>query len=228
MTLGTIGRSGLLPLVTVALIGCSKSLETGPPLDNPPAVAARIITSTGPAGPYRLRFDWQYADEKGQLSGEGVARYNPTDSVRLDLFAPGDASMSVSLTPGGLASLGGIDDVTLPGPAFLYAMAGIFRVGDRPPARGFHSDSVEVLVYPWTNDSLFAVVRGARLLRLEERRGGRLRQRIELEWGTGREWPQSAEYRDFVESRRVRWELTEETEVLTSHAIEIFDLPHRM
>ena len=219
---------GLLLLALGGLPACAKSLETGPPIDDPPAVAARVVASSGPAGPYRLRFDWQYADEKGRLSGEGVARYNPADSVRLDLFAPGDASMSVSLTPGGLTSLGEIEDVTLPGPAFLYAMAGIFRVGDRPPARGFHSDSAQVLVYPWASDSLFAYLQGARLLGLEERRGRRVRQRIELEWGTGREWPRSAEYRDFVESRRVRWELTEETEVLTSHAIEIFDLPHRM
>ena len=220
---------GALPLLAVAaLVGCSKALDTGPPLGDPPAVAMRLRAATGPDGPYQLRFDWQYADEKGRLSGEGVARYNPSDSVRLDLFAPGDASMNVSLTPSGLTSLGEIEDVTLPGPAFLYAMAGIFRVGDSPPTRGFHSDSTQVLVYPWANDSLFVFVQGSKLLRLEERRGKRVVQRIELDWGTGREWPRSAEYRDFVESRRVRWELTQETEVLTSHAIDIFDLPNRM
>ncbi|MEE9578275.1 MAG: hypothetical protein V3W24_01775, partial [Gemmatimonadota bacterium] len=189
---------------------------------------ARVHEATGPPGPFRLRFDWQYADEHGQLSGEGVARYNPTDSLRLDLFAPGDASMGVSLTPSGLTTLGQIEEVRLPGPVFLYAMAGIFRPGGTPPGRGFLADSSQVLVFPVGNDSLFAHVQGSRVLRLEERRSGRVRKRIEVSWDGLGVWPRSAEYRDFVESRRVRWELTEATEVLTKHAAEIYDLPHRM
>lgn len=206
---------------------CSTQVSTGPPLADAGAVAARVHAATGPGRFYRLRFDWQYADEKGQLAGEGVARYNPTDSLRLDLFAPGDASMGVALTPGGLSTLGEIDDVQLPGPVFLYAMAGIFRPGGSP-GRGFRADSSQVLVFGAGVDSLFAFVQGTRILRLEERRGRRVQRRIEVEWGHEPEWPRSAEYRDFVESRRVRWELTDATEVLTRHASEIYDLPHRM
>ena len=204
--------------LALAAVGCSKQVKTGPPIADPEMVAARVQEGTGPPGPYRLRFDWQYADEQGPLSGEGVARYNPTDSVRLDLFAPGDASLAVSLTPGGLSTLGEIDDVRLPGPVFLYAMAGILRPGGMPPSRGFLADSIQVLVFP----------QGPRILRLEERRSGRVRRRIELAWGGFGAWPRSAEYRDFVESRRVRWELTEASEVLTRHAVQIYELPHRM
>ena len=83
-------------------------------------------------------------------------------------------------------------------------------------------------MFPVGNDSLFAHVQGFRVLRLEERRSGRVRKRIEVSWDGLGVWPRSAEYRDFVESRRVRWELTEATEVLTKHAAEIYDLPHRM
>lgn len=215
-------------LILAAIAGCSKQVQTGPPLADPEIVAARVHEATGPPGPFRLRFDWQYADEHGQLSGEGVARYNPTDSLRLDLFAPGDASMGVSLTPSGLTTLGQIEEVRLPGPVFLYAMAGIFRPGGTPPGRGFLADSSQVLVFPVGSDSLFAHVQGFRVLRLEERRSGRVRKRIEVSWDGLGVWPRSAEYRDFVESRRVRWELTEATEVLTKHAAEIYDLPHRM
>ena len=215
-------------LLAGGLEGCSKTVRTGPPLADAEGVAARVSAATGPAGPYRLRFDWQYADERGPLSGDGVARYNPTDSLRLDLFAPGEASMAVSLTPSGLTTLGEIDDIRLPGPTFLYAMAGIFRPGPAPPSRGFTEEEAQVLVFPAGADSLFAFVQGSRILRLEERRDGRVRRRIEVEWGSGGVWPASAEYRDFVESRRVRWELTGSTEVLTRHAVQIYDLPNRM
>ena len=221
-------RASAAALALAAIAGCAKQVRTGPPIADPEIVAARVREATGPPGAFRLRFDWQYADEHGQLSGEGVARYNPTDSLRLDLFAPGDASMSVSLTPSGLTTLGEIEEVRLPGPVFLYAMAGIFRPGSTSPGRGFLTDSSQVLVFPVGSDSLFAYVRGSRVLRLEERRAGRVRQRIEVSWDGFGVWPRSAEYRDFVESRRVRWELTEATEALTRHAAEIYDLPNRM
>ncbi|UCG74768.1 MAG: hypothetical protein JSV95_08345 [Gemmatimonadota bacterium] len=225
-----VARWLALPWAAAAsgIAGCSKQVETGPPLADASAVGARVRAATGPAEPFRLRFDWRYVDEKGPLSGEGVARYNPRDSLRLDLFAPGDASMGVSLTPSGLATLGQIEDVRLPGPVFLYAMAGIFRPGAAPPTRGFVTDSAQALVIPAGSDSLFAFVQGSRILGLEERRGSRVRRRIEVQWDAAAAWPRSAEYRDFVESRRVRWELTEATEVLTRHAAEIYDLPHRM
>ena len=214
--------------VLLSLLGCAKQLETGPPIDNPQALAARLRASTGPTAPYRLRFAWRYADEKGRLDGEGVVRYNPSDSLRLDLFAPGDASMSVALTPSGLSTLGEIESVRLPGPVFLYGMAGIFRPGQGPPSSGFRTADSDVLVFGEEDAALYVYVDGSRIVRIEERRGRRVQRRIEVTWDEVGEWPRSAAYRDFVESRRVRWDLTEATELGTGNAKEIYDLPHSM
>ena len=214
--------------VLLALLGCAKQLETGPRIANPEALAVLTRASTGPTAPYRLRFAWRYADEKGQLDGEGVVRYNPSDSLRLDLFAPGDASMSVALTASGFSSLGEIESVRLPGPVFLYGMAGIFRPGQGPPSSGFRTADSDVLVFGEEDVALYVYINGSRIVRIEERRGRRVQRRIEVTWGDVGEWPRSAAYRDFVESRRVRWDLTEATALGTGHATEIYDLPHSM
>ena len=61
------------------------------------------------------------------MRGDGLARFNPPDSLRIDLFTSGDVAMAVASAGGRLTSLGEIEDLELPPRPFMFAMAGLFR-----------------------------------------------------------------------------------------------------
>lgn len=200
------------PLATVGLAaalvatGCASSTGGRSQVADPGA-AARARMAPAATRPYRVTYEWSYADERGPLEGEGVMRYNPPDSLRLDLFGPGDGSMAVALTESGLSSLGQIQDVRLPPPAFLYATAGIFRPGPDGPADGYRTADGTVLVYRVENGRRRFRFRGGRLRGVVEERRGRTTRRLEVRWAEAVEplWPDGAVYRDLEEGRRARW-----------------------
>lgn len=221
-------RTGAVALLAAVPVACAGSAaSSGPPLGNPVEAAARTRDAGGPDRPYRVRLTWEYTDERGPVSGDGVLRYNPSDSLRLDLFGPGGGSMSVALAGTGLRSVGQIRDVRMPPPAFLYASAGIFRPGGGDPERGYRSDGSEVLVYPAASGGeLRFHVRGERIRRVEEVRDGRVVRRAELTWARDADvWPSSAEYRDRTQGSRARWELEAARPVEERFPRDIYDLP---
>lgn len=191
--------------------GCASAGGPGAPLADPAATAERLRSATGAEEPQRIRFRWEYGDEQGRLRGDGVARINPPDSFRLDLFTSGEGSMAVALAADRLSSLGQIEDVELPEAPFLYAMAGAFRPGPEASLEGGRGSADEAslaFVAPGGRTWVFGF-EGERLVRLEERDGGRVSQRISVSWGEGGSWPRSAEYRDLRRPRRVEWHLEE-------------------
>lgn len=209
----------------IPLAACAMAVESGPPIANPADLAAQVRNATGGAVPTSLHFDWRYADRRGDVGGQGVGRYNPPDSLRVDLFTSGDVAMAVALAGDELRSLGEIEEVELPPLSFVFAMAGMFRPrGEEVEAYAAGEDSV--LVYPDGEASrTYFFVRGGRLRRVEERDRGRTVQRVNVEWGDTGLWPAKAEYRDFREHSRVRWEMGLITTETESHPGHIFDLP---
>lgn len=204
--------------------GCAASFQQGPPLADPLAVAGRARAASGTDRPSQVRFRWEYADERGNLRGDGVARVNPPDRFRLDLFAT-EGSMAAVLVDDWLDTLGEIEDVQLPAPPFLYAMAGVFRPGADAPDGGFEGDGTQVLSYAAGEDGVrWYYLRDGRLERVEERRDGRVWRRIELRWGDDPAWPREATYRDDVTPSRVRWELQAVRTVDEPWATEIYEL----
>jgi len=218
-----------LALSVWLLGGCAtRGLPEGRPLDDPAALADRARSGSGPGEPQRLRFEWQYADERGPVHGDGVLRYSPPDSLRLDLFGPGDGSMSVSLTGGELRSTGQVEDVRLPSSTFLYATAGIFRPERDSPERGFRSGEDRVLVYAGSGGSqILYSFRGDLLVEVREVREGTWLRRLRVEWND-RVWPEGAEYRDRSEGSRARWDLEEARRVGEPFAREIYELPRSL
>ena len=175
--------------------------------------------------PASLRFDWKYADRRGDVGGQGVGRYNPPDSLRVDLFTSGDVAMAVALAGDELRSLGEIEEIEIPPLPFVYAMAGLFRPGGEE-AEGYSSGQDSVLVYATgTTTRTYFFVRDGRLRRVEERDRGRTVQRVNVEWEDADTWPSRAEYRDLRERSRVRWEMGLITDEMESHPAYIFDLP---
>jgi len=211
--------------LSIVSAACAGSIQTGPSLPDLDAVASRAFSESGAAHPSRVRFHWEYGDPNGTLRGDGVGRINPPDSFRLDFFTIAEGSMAAVLAAGNLSTLGEIEDVELPEPTFLYAMAGVFRPGARAPTRGFTSDGDDVLVYEDETDaSRFFFFRDGRLVRLEERRGNRVSRRIRLEWEPGQAWPARAEYRDNLTPSRAEWELVELREATNRWPGEIYEL----
>ncbi len=222
-------RTGSLAWLTLLAAGCAARAASGPPLEDPASAAHDLAMASVPSGPAHLSFHWEYSDRRGPTRGEGVGRYNPPDSLRLDLFGVGDASMAVALAGDGLRSLGTLENVQLPPAAFLYATAGLFIPPASVPARGFRTEQGDVLVYDVPNGvERRYVVRGDRLVQVEDVLDGRTLRRLELSWPDGpARWPSGAEYKDLVTPSRARWSLDEVTNENERYPAEIFDLPVR-
>lgn len=220
-----VGSAAVLAVVA-ATTGCATTGGDRTPLPDPAATAADMADG-GPSRPYRVTFRWQYADERGPVRGEGVLRFNPPDSLRLDLFSTGDASMSVALVEGQLRSAGQIQDVRLPPPAFLYATAGLFRPGLEGPEDGWEAGGDRILSYRASGGGMLVYrLREGRIVRLEERDGGRELRRLELDWREPSDaWPREAEYRDGTEESRARWTVEDAKVEEESFPREDYELP---
>ena len=205
--------------------GCASAPETGPPLENPASVAEERIAATGAEGPWRVRFRWEYGDPGGTLRGDGVGRINPPDRFRLDFFTTGEGSMAAVFEGRELSTLGQIEDVRLPDPPFLYAMAGLFRPGADAPVAGYRSDGGRTLVYEVGDETRRYRFEGGRLQRMVARRDGRVVREITLGWKAGQgPWPAEAEYRDRVTPSRVRWVLEDAEPQEEPYPDDIYDL----
>lgn len=209
-----------------AFLACTTPVETGPPIADPASTAARLLERSGADEPALVRLDWAYGDRRGNVDGDGAARFNPPDSLRLDLFTSGEVAMAVALAGDTLTSLGQIEDVEVPPRSFLFAMAGLFRPDTAVTPRGFEAGEDTVLVYGTGDTNLYFFARAGRLVKVEERRHGRVRRKVELSWGENPRWPVEAEYRDLEQPSRVRWEIGETRIEEAPHPSDIFTLPH--
>ncbi len=151
---------------------------------------------------------------------------NPPDLFRLDLFSSANGSLRAVLVDDRVRSDGDLEDFQLPPAAFLYAMTGVFRPGSEVPLGGFQSGEYQVLEYPGEGGRLrYFYLSGARLTRVEERRGGRVERRIDVTWGADADWPQEAQYRDDVNGNRVRWELVRWRIQPEPYSSDTYELP---
>jgi hypothetical protein len=218
-----IGVLAATPLATA----CATSVESGVPLDDPAAIAARLGSGPGVLAPANLRFAWRYGDRRGDVEGDGVGRFNPPDSLRIDLFTSGDVAMAIASAGGRLTSRGQIEDVDVPPRPFIFAMAGMFRPDSGPPPRAFVSGADSVLVYGPVGDRTYVYyLDGGRLDSVEERKRNRVLRRVRVEWSELSAWPIQAEYRDFERPSRVRWEIEEVQSPVDRHPREIYALPY--
>ena len=222
-----VRRTGTVS-AALLLAACATSIESGPPLDNPVAIANRLQSGAGsPDAPALIRFAWRYGDLRGDVEGDGVGRFNPPDSLRLDLFTSGDVAMAIASAGGRLTSRGQIEDIDVPPRPFVFAMAGLFRPEPGAVPRAFVAGGDSVLVYGPFGDrtQVFYVMQG-RIEALEERRRDKVVRRVRVEWPVNGAWPLSAEYRDFERTSRVRWEIEQVQSTVDRHQSEIYALPY--
>lgn len=219
-------RAAAVLLLAASWSGCATAGGARSPLADPAGTAARAAEA-GPDRPHRVTFTWEYADERGPVRGEGVLRFNPPDSLRLDLLSAGGASMRIALVEGDLRTDGQIEDVRLPPPAFLYATAGLFRPGLSGPEEGWTEDGDRILAYATSGGgTLVYRLRGGAIVRLEEREDGRELRRLELAWpDDGGAWPHRAEYRDGTQESRARWTVEDAQVEQNPFPSDIYELP---
>lgn len=218
-------------VLTVALAllagGACAGTSARVPLPEPVEVA-RTARAHAPDGAWRLTLEWEYADPRGPVRGDGVLRYTAPDSLRLDLLGPGDGSIAAALTGEGLRSVGQIQEVRLPPPPFLYAAAGLFRPAAGRPDRAWRERGERVLLYRRDDAELVFRLEADRLVRVEERQGDRTVRRLELTWpdsAGSTPWPATAEFRDHGRESRARWTVRRARPADGSFPPEIYDLP---
>jgi hypothetical protein len=214
-------------VVTSSVAACATSVESGIPLDDPVAIAVRLRSDLDSGAPANIRFAWRYGDRRGDVEGDGVGRFNPPDSLRIDLFTSGDVAMAIAAASGNLTSRGQIEDVDIPPRPFIFAMAGMFRPEPGADPRAFVSGGDSVLVYgPFEDRSQLFFWEDGRLSAVEERRGDRVLRRVRIDWGESSGWPTRAEYRDFGRPSRVKWEIEEVQSPVARYPSEIYALPY--
>jgi hypothetical protein len=220
----TVMRLGL----ALGVAGCAARVESGPPIADPAVLASRAMARRGAEEPSLIRLQWRYGDRRGEIRGDGVARFNPPDSLRLDLFTSGDLAMAVAVAGGELRSQGDMEDVEVPPLQLVFAMAGLFRPGESGTPRAFEAGRDSVLVYggadAWTR---YYFLRGGRLRRVEDRRHGSTVRLVKIEWPTSGDWPTAAEYRNLRAPSRVRWSLERVTMADERFHSDIYELPAR-
>jgi len=221
-----VHRTGALA-ASLLMSACATSIESGPPLENPTAIADRLRSGQGGDAPALIRFEWRYGDRRGDVEGDGVGRFNPPDSLRLDLFTSGDVAMAIASAGGRLTSRGQIEDIDVPPRPFVFAMAGLFRPEPDAVPRAFVAGGDSVLVYgPFGDRTHVFFLEGGRLDALEERRRDKVVRRVRVEWPADGVWPLRAEYRDFELPSRVRWDIEQVQSPVERHESEIYALPH--
>lgn len=121
-------------LILLAATGCAGSaLRSAQPLPRPELdTEVRAAREAGRISkPVQLTFAWRAREPDFRDVGIGVARVEPPDKARLDLFLDnGETAAIVALVGDDLRVPGELPLELVPPPALLWAALGVFRPGD--------------------------------------------------------------------------------------------------
>lgn len=208
---GPIRATGLVALASLALVlgGCGPSRVATRPLTTPaPTVASELRSSTEPREGSVLIFGWTFSERGSTVEGRGVARLEPPDRVRLDLFTEsGETAARAALVGSDLRVPPDVDDRLVPPPPLLWASLGVFHPGADAELLGGEElvDGPARLRYRTAlgNEARF-LYRDARLVGAEIADGGYVIEGVDLEWGEWEDIPATAVYRDVRAFRELR------------------------
>lgn len=189
-------------------------MATRVPLPHPERAAAALQERHAPDGPRLTWFRWRYYGREGNFGGEGALRLDPGGRARVDLLGPNSATVEIAILDGDTLRLlsEAADGVRLPPPAFLWAMAGVFRPPSPLPSRGLTGDGATVLEYERGGEGAlrYSFGRDGRIRNVVQLRDGRAEQDLSLTWGdSATAVPRAAEFRDLRHFRRIRLEVKE-------------------
>lgn len=201
----------------VLVASCAASSPDPVPVARPDALADRLREAGAPGEPKLIEFRWRYRGHEGHISGEGGVRFNPPDSVRLDLLGPGWSGVQSAVMLGDETYYIGEQRIVLPPPTFIWALFGVFKPPRGVAPEGTRRGERTQLAYQLGTFEriVFEFDGSGRLIGAERRVRGRVVQVIEVrparrsEDAAGWTWPAEARFRDLGEFNEVRVEVTE-------------------
>lgn len=198
-------------LFTAALLS-SACAPSGPvvigPVGDPEGAAADLRNRTGLEDPLRIVFAWQLNDGGQRVGGRGVARVEPPDKARLDLFLDnGETVVSAALVDGELRLPPGSPDDILPPPALMWGALGVFHPLDGARLLGadrLEGEAVRLRYAYDEREEIHYSVAGGLLSSLELVDRGRVVQRVDIGVERDARYPLEATYRNMAEFRELR------------------------
>jgi hypothetical protein len=167
-----------------------------------------VARATTLDGPTRIFFDWSLTEEGVRVRGRGVARVQPPDRARLDLFLSNGEAMAGAIVVGDDVILPvALPDDILPPPELLWGTVGTLRLGSE--ARVVGGDELEgggmrlVARLPDDQGVRFEVIEG-RVRRIEQTtEGGTVVKTLVTRHGDEGGVPLEASYRDLAAFREL-------------------------
>jgi len=225
-------RVGLVASLAAAVMvtaACGAS-----PLGTPAPVvdAAQVVEAATEGNPFprasRVMFTWSIREPNLRIGGSGVARLEPPDRARLDLFlGNGQSVLAVALVDDDLRAPRGTPLQVVPSPPLLWASLGVFRPGDGVTLLGAEERDDELrLRYRLSDgDELWYRIRDGKVIGVELNRGGSALHEVSLDREVGGELPSEATYRNLASFRELKVTV-ESVENVQSYPAEIWS-PHR-
>ena len=202
--------------LSFVIVACAGQAPEPVPIPEPSALALRFRSVGNPDAAKLIEFEWRYRGHEGHISGDGALRFNPPDSVRLDLLGPGWTGVQSAVMLGEETYYVGEQRIDLPPPMFIWALFGVFRPPhDIAPEGTKRGERTELAYQLATYERIvFEFDGGGNLIGAERRYRGRTVQVIELrlgriDEGSGWRWPKEARFRDLGEFNEVRVEVKE-------------------
>lgn len=213
-------RASLLPLLLVLGAACAPAgpppPPPGPPLD-PGQEALALERATRLEGPVRVVFEWSLDEPGLRARGRGVARMEPPDRARLDLFSSsGETVLRAAMVGDELRLPPGAQGSMVPPPALFWSALGIFRPGTGSfLAGGERADGDEVrLDYLLAGrQELRYRLRSRRVEGVELGRDGEVFERLSLVPAPDARFPRETVYRHLADFRELRFTLETVDEV---------------
>ena len=221
-----------LPLAAVALAAVSSGLGcarfggppgTSPPPWDPEAELRSAERHSRIEGAGRLTFTWSAREPDFRGSGMGVARVEPPDRVRLDLFLDnGETAAAAALVGDELRLPGRLPLELVPPPPLMWAALGVFRPGEGMRLLdGRRADGGQELHLRLPGGpSLRYRLRGGRVVEAAVLQGSSVAERVSVSASRDRTgYPEEATYRNLVEYRELKLKLesVEDVETFPPH-----------
>ena len=184
--------------------GCSGASPLPPsPVVDAEQVASVVRRSTRLERPTLIIFEWRLTEREGRFDGRGVARLEPPDRVRLDLFlGNGETLTTAALVGGDLRIPPGAQTNLIPPPHLLWGTLGVFEPGTGAALLGGSvvEDADLLLRYGFASgEELRYTLRGPLIRQVELVRDGDVVQRVAVEQEADERFPSVAVFRDMGE-----------------------------
>ena len=218
-------------LAVAAMVGTTCG-GSPPELPAPTVDAQQAVAAATESNPFpraaRVFFEWNIREPNLRVGGNGVARLEPPNQARLDLFlGNGQSVLAVALVDDDLRAPEGTSLQVVPSPPLLWASLGVFRPGDGVTLLGaeVRDEALRLRYALGDGDELWYELRDGKLTGVELLHDGSALHRVSLDREVEWELPRGATYRNLASFRELKITV-ESVENVESYPADIWS-PHR-